>query len=418
MNTTLPWPVTLRRHAITHRLFRNSLLTLLLVLPLFAAAGNGTNAHSPQGGFSAVHKQWCSFYPQLPFCPGAGTTVTARQAAPAGMGLVPSQWCALIPMLPGCPVSVDSTLTAVTDFGSNPGNLEMFKYVPQDLGTSPRPLVVALHGCAQGASDYNDETGWMKFADKFHFALLLPQQKLANHQARCFRWFNPNHNERDKGEALSIRQMIEKMKTDSSIDTKRIYVTGLSGGGAMTAVMLATYPDVFAGGGIVAGIPYKCANTETEAQNKCGVLFHRQMAPEKRNMTPAEWGALARRASTSTKPFPSIPISIWQGDADGTVDPQNETELMEQWTNILGIDQTAEVDEILNKTTAHPITHRVFANSSGRTLVETFLVKGMDHGTPIDPGTADEKCGTAAPFILNVGICSSFFIAKFWGLPE
>lgn len=419
MNATLPWVVTLRRHEITHRWFRNSLLALLLVLPLFAAAGNATQAQRPQSGFGPVHKQWCSFYPQLPFCPGSSPT-PASQAAPAGMGLVSTQWCTLIPTLPGCISPVDSTLTPVTGFGSNPGNLEMFKYVPQDLGTSPRPLVVALHGCVQGASNYNDETGWMKFADKFHFALLLPQQKQVNHPARCFRWFDPKHNERDKGEALSIRQMIEKMKADSSIDTKRIYVTGLSGGGAMTAVLLATYPDVFAGGGIVAGVSYKCANSgaksETEAQTKCGVLNRNKMAPEKIKMTPAQWGDLVRRASTSTGPFPSIPISIWQGDVDGIVDPQNEIELMEQWTDVLGIDQTPEVNEILNKTTAHPVTHQVFETNTGRALVETFRVKGMDHGTPIDPGTANEKCGTAVPFILDVGICSSFFTAKFWGL--
>ena len=407
----------------------NLLLILLLVLPLFAVAANGTQnstqnstqAQVPQGRFGLVDERWCSFYPQLPFCPDSGTTITTGQGAPAGMGLVPIDWCKIISTLPFCLTNGGGAnggglLTPLTGFGSNPGNLDAFKYVPQDSGTSSRPLVIALHGCTQRAEHYDDETGWVKFADKFHFALLLPQQKLANHPASCFRWFDPNDNERDKGEALSIRQMIEKMKTDSNIDPKRIYVTGLSGGGAMTAVMLATYPDVFAGGGIVAGIPYKCANSETEAQKKCGVLLGNKMQAEKINMTPAKWGDLVRRASTSTGPFPAIPISIWHGDVDGTVDPQNEIELMEQWTNVLGIDQNPEVNEILNETTAHPITHQVFANNANRALVETFLVKGMDHGAPVDPGTAAEQCGTAAPFIFDVGICSSFFIAKFWGL--
>lgn len=426
MKTTLPWPITLRHHETTHRWLMNLLLVLLLVLPLLAVAANGTQNNGTQAqvlqdGFFAVDKRWCSFTPQLPFCPGSGTTVTTGQAPPPGMGWVPISWCDFVPnpKPPFCPPAGnggDGLLKPVTGFGSNPGNLDAFKYVPPDSGTSPRPLVVALHGCAQQAPDYDDETGWVKFADKFHFALLLPQQKQVNHPFKCFRWFDPNHNERDKGEALSIRQMIEKMKTDSNIDPKRIYVTGLSGGGAMTAVMLATYPDVFAGGGIVAGIPYKCANTENEAQMQCGVLNHNMMKQNKISMTPAQWGNLVRRASTSTGPFPPIPISIWQGDADETVDPQNEIELMEQWTNAVGVDQTPEVNEILNKTTAHPVTHKVFANSEGKALVETFLVRGMKHGTPIDPGTANEKCGTAAPFILNVGICSSFYIARFWGL--
>lgn len=424
MNTTLPCPITPQHHETTHRWFMNLLLILLLLLPLLAVAANGTqngtqnniaHAHVQQDGFVAVDKRWCSFYPQLPFCPNSRLRVTIGQAPPPGTGWVPIDWCKLIPTLPFCPTHPPSGLTPVTNFGSNPGNLDAFKYVPQDSVTSPRPLVVALHGCTQQASDYDDEPGWKKFADKFHFALLLPQQKQENHPVRCFRWFDPNQNERGKGEALSIKQMIDKVKADSNIDPKRIYVTGLSGGGAMTAVMLATYPDVFAGGGIVAGIPYKCANSENEAQQKCGVLNGNKMAPEKKNMTPAQWGDLVRRASNATGSSP-IPISIWQGDADNTVDPQNETELMKQWTNVDGIDQTPEKTETLNENTAHPVTHKVFADNAGKPLVETFLVKGMDHGTPIDPGTADNQCGTAAPFILNVGICSSFYIAKFWGL--
>lgn len=431
MNISLLWPIALRHREIAPRRFMNLLLILLLVLPLFAVAenrakngarNNGVHAQVVQHGYVSVDKRWCSFYPQLPFCPGSGVTVTTRQASPPGMGWVPVSWCKLIPLL--CPVGpppppTPNELTPVTDFGSNPGNLDAYKYVPQVSSSSPRPLVVALHGCAQSASDYFDAPGWKKFADKFHFVLLLPQQKPENHPVRCFRWFDPNNNERDKGEALSIKQMIDKVKADSNIDPKRIYVTGLSGGGAMTVVMLATYPDVFAGGGIVAGIPYKCANSgansETEAQHKCGVLNDNKMAPEKKNMMPAQWGDLVRRASNATGSFP-IPISIWQGDADNTVDPQNETELMKQWTNVDGIDQTPEKAETLNERTTHSVTHKVFADNAGKPWIETFLVKGMDHGTAIDRGTADNQCGTAAPYILDAGICSSFYIAKFWGL--
>ena len=89
---------------------------------------------------------------------------------------------------------------------------------------------------------------------------------------------------------------------------------------------------------------------------------------------------------------------------------------MKQWTNVDGIDQAPEKTETLNDNTNHPVTHKVFADSAGKPWVETFLVKGMDHGTAIDRGTADNQCGTAAPYIINAGICSSFYIAKFWGL--
>lgn len=203
-------------------------------------------------------------------------------------------WCSFLPFLPGCSATPAGPLTEDTDFGSNPGNLKMFTYRPADLAPS-RPLVVALHGCKQQASAYDDEPGWIMLADKHRFALLLPEQQLANNSSKCFNWFLPGHNERDKGEALSIRQMIDKIKAQANIDPQKVYVTGLSAGGGMAAVMLAAYPELFAGGAIIAGIPYKCANTVDEALNQCGVSVSGQLAPMK-DLTPAQWGSLVRNA--------------------------------------------------------------------------------------------------------------------------
>lgn len=298
----------------------------------------------------------------------------------------------------------DPNLTEVNNFGQNPGNLKMFKYVPKNLPAG-RPLVVALHGCTQQAQSYDDETGWIKFADKYQFSLLLPQEQV--NPLKCFRWFDLTQNERDKGEALSIKNMIGRMTTDHQSEIKRIYVTGLSAGGAMTAVMLATYPEIFAGGAIMAGIPYKCASNDSEAQNKCGLMGNK-LVPEK-DLTPVQWGNLVRQAAprAGTQPL----ISIWQGSADTVVDPKDAQELMEQWTNVLGIDQTPDVqDTVANQ------AHAVYKNAGGKALVETYLINGMGHGTAIAPGNGDNECGKAGPYILNAGICSSFYTVKFWGL--
>jgi poly(hydroxyalkanoate) depolymerase family esterase len=94
----------------------------------------------------------------------------------------------------------------------------------------------------------------------FGFALLLPEQQRTNNPNGCFNWFQTGDIERGHGEALSIRQMVSKMVSDHGIDPARVFVTGLSAGGAMTSVMLATYPEVFAGGAIIAGLPYGAAN--------------------------------------------------------------------------------------------------------------------------------------------------------------
>lgn len=324
-------------------------------------------------------------------------------------------WCIWFPWLPRCAVegsgngggTGNSPLTEVVGFGSNPGNLKMFVYRPANLGPS-RPLVVAMHGCKQQASAYDDEPGWIKFADKYRFALLLPQQQATNNSSKCLNWFLAGHNERDKGEALSIRQMIDKTRTDANIDPQKVFVTGLSAGGGMTAVMLAAYPELFAGGAIIAGIPYKCANDVNEALNQCGVSLSGRLAPMK-DLTPAEWGRLVRNASRHNGPFPRV--SIWQGTSDTTVNPLDQKELVDQWTNVLGIDRIPDAEDTIN---GH--ARAVYKDGNGKPLVETVLISGMGHGTPVNPGNAEDQCGKAAPFILNVGVCSSFYIVKFWGL--
>jgi len=289
--------------------------------------------------------------------------------------------------------------TEVTGFGSNPGNLRMFKYVPSGLPTNA-PLVVALHGCSQTAANYDAETGWQLFADRFRFALLLPQQQSANNSSGCFNWFETIDTSRGQGEALSIKQMVDRMIADHGTAASRIYITGLSAGGGMTSTMLAAYPDVFAGGAIIAGLPHRCATSQSAAFS-C-------MNPGS-NLTPAQWGDKVRASSTWTGPWPIV--SIWHGDGDFVVRPMNLTESMEQWTNVHGIDQTPEVSD-----TVGGFPHKVYKTASGQTRVETYTITGMGHGTPVDPGAGATQCGTAGAYILDVNLCSSYYIARFFGL--
>ena len=158
-----------------------------------------------------------------------------------------------------------SRLTEVHGFGSNPGRLRMFKYVPAQ---PERALVVVLHGCTQNAEVYDFGAGWSTLADRYGFVLLMPQQEPSNNPNKCFNWFLSRHIERDRGEVLSIRQMVEAMIRDHYIDPRRIFVTGLSAGGAMTAVLLATYPELFAGGAVIAGLPYRYGDQHERSLRK------------------------------------------------------------------------------------------------------------------------------------------------------
>ncbi|TCC08344.1 PHB depolymerase family esterase [Kribbella soli] len=291
-----------------------------------------------------------------------------------------------------------ASLEEVTGFGSNPGNLRMFRYVPPGLGAG-RPVVVALHGCTQSASAYDDEPGWVAMAQRAGFALVLPQQQSANNASACFNWFEAGDTARGSGEALSIKQMVDRTVGDLGSDAGRVFVTGLSAGGAMTAVMLATYPEVFAGGAVVAGLPYRCATSLVQAfscQNP-GV-----------DLSPQQWGDKVRAAATATH---RPKVSIWHGTSDYTVAYRNLNESMEQWTDVNSADQIADSTETVNGA-----THKSYADASGATVVETWSIPGMGHGQPIDPGTGPDQCGAAAPYILDVNLCAAVYITRFWGL--
>src|SRR3954451_19499178 len=107
-------------------------------------------------------------------------------------------------------------LREIRNFGSNPGALRMLMHLPTSSGGEPG-LVVVLHGCTQTAEGYDRGAGWSTLADRYGFAVLFPEQARSNNPNGCFNWFNPEDTQRDKGEALSIRQMVGKMIGDHGI---------------------------------------------------------------------------------------------------------------------------------------------------------------------------------------------------------
>ncbi len=290
-------------------------------------------------------------------------------------------------------------LTETFDFGSNPGNLRMFGYRPPTLADNPA-LVIVLHGCTQTAAGYDLGAGWSTLADRYGFALLLPEQQRSNNPHGCFNWFQPEHTRRNHGEPLSIRQMIEKSVVDHGIDRRRVFITGLSAGGAMTSIMLACYPEVFAGGAIVAGLPYGAA---TNVQQAFESMFQ---SPSR---SAREWGDLVRKASSHRGPWPRV--SVWHGNADKTVIPSNALEILKQWTELHGLPVSSSV-----KTRVDGYPREVWINGAGEELIEAYAITNMAHGTPLATGEAEGSCGTPGPFLLSVGISSSYHISKFFGI--
>lgn len=289
-------------------------------------------------------------------------------------------------------------LAPLTSFGSNPGSLVARTYVPNDLADGSA-LVVVLHGCTQTAAAYDRGSGWSDLAEREGFVVLFAEQQRSNNANLCFNWFVPSDTRRDSGEAHSIRQMIEAVATTHRIDQRRIFVTGLSAGGAMAGVMLATYPEIFAGGAIIAGLPYGSAGTVPEA-------FDRM-----RGHGGPDAAMLQTRLADATDhsgPWPTL--SVWHGTADTTVAPSNADAIVAQWRKVHKLRA-----EPTRSDTVAGHRRKVWCDADGREVVESFTIAGMAHGTPLDPHHAD-GVGESGPFMLDAGISSTHHIARFWGI--
>ena len=300
---------------------------------------------------------------------------------------------------PGKAVDRLSDLAPVRD---NPGNLLGRCYLPSGIAAGA-PLIVVLHGCTQSAATYDHGSGWSHLADRHGFALLFPEQQRANNMNLCFNWYQPEDAARGRGEAQSIRAMIAQMVDAHALDPARIFVTGLSAGGAMASVMLAAYPDLFAAGAIIAGLPFGAADNLGEALGAMSAPGHDGAAA---------LGDAVRKASPHRGPWPRV--SVWHGSADRLVVPGNGEAIVRQWRDVHGLPARPTLVERID---GHP--RRIWSNADGRVLVEEIVVTGMAHGTPLKSGREEGQSGQAGAHMLDVGLSSTDRIAAFFGVaPE
>ena len=299
------------------------------------------------------------------------------------------------------PSGAEVRLANLPTLAENPGNLIGRCYVPETLKPGA-PLVVVLHGCTQNAAVYDLGSGWSRLADRHGFALLYPEQRRANNPMLCFNWFQTEDTRRGAGEAASIRAMVEQMRALHDLDAGRVFVTGLSAGGAMASVMLASYPDVFAGGAIIAGVAFGCANGAAEAFECMG---------GRGQSSARDLAALVRRASPHKGPWPRV--QVWQGSADRTVDARNAETIIRQWTELHGL---AAEPSRSDSVSGHP--RRQWFDARGEALIEHYEITGMAHGTPLDPGEEVGQSGQAGAHMLDVGLSSTDRIAAFFGVAQ
>ena len=262
------------------------------------------------------------------------------------------------------------SLTQVNEFGENPGDLKMYTYVPS---SDIKGIVVLMHGCAQAASDFDDETGWTKMAEEKGLLLLLPQQTEINNTGRCFNWFEMNNISRGQGEVASVASMIDYVKAQYNSD--RVFISGLSAGGAMSNIMMATYPEYFEAGAIVAGLPVGCATNLGNA-----------------------WSCM------SGFQFP-IPTTQQRGDAvRNAAGPYNGT-----WPKVMIVHSTS--DQFVNYKNAGYIFDQWVNVHGSEERVKLVTLKGIQHGFPVDPSNG---CGEVGKFVLDAGYCAAEAVAEFF----
>ncbi len=259
---------------------------------------------------------------------------------------------------------VEQGLDAISSFGSNPGNLLMYRAIPPGLPAGS-PLIVLLHGCGETAASFASSSGLEALAAQRQFAVVAPQQQSSNNLQTCFNWFDLANQSRGAGELASIEQMVDKTVTDAASDPARIFVVGFSAGGAAAANVLATSAGKYRAGVIFSGIPFKCAETLSQGFSCMNGSV---------DLMPAQWAQKVRAAAMPyTGPWPRV--SIWHGSSDSVVAPSNRLELVEQWSALHGIDQTAD------GTSAIPSggTRSLFNAGSGRALVELNEIPNLGH---------------------------------------
>ncbi|MET9343084.1 extracellular catalytic domain type 1 short-chain-length polyhydroxyalkanoate depolymerase [Nonomuraea sp. NPDC004354] len=243
-------------------------------------------------------------------------------------------------------------------------------YVPSSYqpGT-PMPLLVALHGCNMSAKDMEDLTRYNELAEARGFIVVYPEQSILANLLRCWNFAPAGNHIRDKGEPSIIAGITAKVRSQYTVDTRRTYVIGASSGAAMSVIMGATYPDVYAAIGSVAGGPFPGDQNATPEQN--GLYAYQAM------------GAYARK----------VPAFVLHGLADTTVDAQLGRDTVTQWaqTDDLALDggvDDDDVDAVADTTRQATENGRAFTHytynqaDTGESVIEAYFVEGMGHRWP------------------------------------
>jgi poly(hydroxyalkanoate) depolymerase family esterase len=246
-------------------------------------------------------------------------------------------------------------------------------YVPPAAReTRPLPLVVMLHGCTQNPDDFAVGTGMNERALQQGFFVLYPAQAQEANPSRCWNWFKHNHQQRGRGEPALIASLTQTIMKTHRIDPDRVYIAGLSAGGAMAAIMGAAYPDLYAAVGVHSGLAPGAAANMSEALNAMNGGMSGKM--------PLGTGPVVARASSGEKVQPlGVPTIVFHGDQDKTVNPANGDHVIEARLASNASHSAATRLEQGSSAKGRRFTTKVYRDGSDHVLGEHWLVHGAGH---------------------------------------
>jgi poly(hydroxyalkanoate) depolymerase family esterase len=244
-------------------------------------------------------------------------------------------------------------------FTSQAGTRPYKLYIPTGYVGKPLPMIVMLHGCTQTPDDFAAGTRMNALAEERGCFVLYPAQTPSANRSRCWNWFKRGDQRRDKGEPAIIAGMTRDVLTRYGIDARKLYVAGLSAGGAMAAVMGAAYPDLYAAVGIHSGL---AAGSAHDVQSAFAAM---------RGTPPTSpRGAVAGEASGA------LPAIVFHGDRDTTVHPRNGEQVILVDRNAASNTLSVERGQVPG---GHAYTRTVHSDPTGRVILEHWLVHGAGH---------------------------------------
>jgi poly(hydroxyalkanoate) depolymerase family esterase len=241
-------------------------------------------------------------------------------------------------------------------FANEAGSRSYKLYTPSVYHGQALPLIVMLHGCTQSPDDFAAGTRMNDLAETHGCFVAYPAQSSSANMSKCWNWFNPADQRRDRGEPSLIAGITRDIMRDHAIDPSRVYVAGLSAGGAAAAVMGAAYPDLYAAIGVHSGLACGAARDVSSA-----------MAAMRQGAASAAVG----------KPGRTIPAIVFHGDKDPTVNPRNGDQVVEQiLATGTGLQTTAEDREAPG---GRAYRRTLYADANGQPVIEQWVVHGGGH---------------------------------------